>query len=596
MRTRVFVCSLLVAFISAGTALAGASVSAGKAYVSNANSDDVTVVDLATMTTITTIAVGDEPRGPAISPDGTRVYVPNRFDDSLTVINTATDAVVTTVPLSGSEPYNCAVTPDGLFVYVVEKGSSTVSVFSTVSNTEVDTILLTSKSSSPEGIAITPDGAKVYVVNRGDDTVDVISTLTNTVVAGPIAVVNSPRDAYVTADGSKVLVVGEGAPVAIVVATDTANAAIGGSKGNQRDVDISGNTAYVTNMIGFLDVYDMTTETYVTSIAMSVSTPYGVDILSDGSFGWVTGADSDTLQGVNLPGLVESGTSAATGSGARGVVILEESAGGGGITTFLPTSVKVKIVGAGRDKLAVKGTFDDSGLVADYTDVSFQIGDFVQAFSPVPKGSGTFVAKASGVRLKIVPDLKSSSHAKFALKVSKTTLGGLVDPNAPVEMHLLIDGLPDMEATVDLENGRYKLGRNPGDLVDAEFFPSRAVAKLSGEGRDRLTLRGGFASDGETPDELDPVTVEFGPDYSVTIPGTSFVKSGDRFKHKAKVGSTTTTVILDFSRNTVHVKAKNIELGPLDEPTTDISLDAGTGDGLITVPVELGVRGNKRLY
>jgi YVTN family beta-propeller protein len=98
-------------------------------YVANADSDDVTVIDAANNSVATTITVGNEPRNPAVSPDGSRVYVPNRFDDNVTVINGVTNMVITTINDSSfDEPYSAAVSPDGKRVYVANKqggGSST---------------------------------------------------------------------------------------------------------------------------------------------------------------------------------------------------------------------------------------------------------------------------------------------------------------------------------------------------------------------------------------------------------------------------------------------------------------------------------------
>src|SRR6185369_11818195 len=44
-------------------------------YVTNETSGDLTVIDAATLATVTTIPLGKRPRGLAASPDGTRLYV-----------------------------------------------------------------------------------------------------------------------------------------------------------------------------------------------------------------------------------------------------------------------------------------------------------------------------------------------------------------------------------------------------------------------------------------------------------------------------------------------------------------------------------------
>lgn len=51
---------------------------------------------------ITRIPVGRDPRGVALTPDGSRLLVANRLDDSISVIDTRTSRVVSTIPLAGS--------------------------------------------------------------------------------------------------------------------------------------------------------------------------------------------------------------------------------------------------------------------------------------------------------------------------------------------------------------------------------------------------------------------------------------------------------------------------------------------------------------
>ena len=48
------------------------------------------------------IAVGKEPNGIAISPNGTRVYVANGGSETVSVIDTATNQVTATTPLGGA--------------------------------------------------------------------------------------------------------------------------------------------------------------------------------------------------------------------------------------------------------------------------------------------------------------------------------------------------------------------------------------------------------------------------------------------------------------------------------------------------------------
>ena len=75
------------------------------------------MIDTATNTVVATVAVGSNPIGVAVTPDGKHVYVTNQASQTVSVIATATNTVVATVPV-GSNPFGVAVTPDGKHAYV----------------------------------------------------------------------------------------------------------------------------------------------------------------------------------------------------------------------------------------------------------------------------------------------------------------------------------------------------------------------------------------------------------------------------------------------------------------------------------------------
>ena len=69
-------------------------------YLANAGSDDVSVIDLGTNRKLAHLAVGANPRGIAITPDGSRIFVNNVLDGTLSVINAKTLTVTDTVPVT----------------------------------------------------------------------------------------------------------------------------------------------------------------------------------------------------------------------------------------------------------------------------------------------------------------------------------------------------------------------------------------------------------------------------------------------------------------------------------------------------------------
>ena len=74
-----------------------------------------------------TISVGDNPKGVAITPDGTKAYVTNLDYHTVSVINTATNTVSATITV-GDGPYGVVITPDGTKAYVTNRRDGSVSV------------------------------------------------------------------------------------------------------------------------------------------------------------------------------------------------------------------------------------------------------------------------------------------------------------------------------------------------------------------------------------------------------------------------------------------------------------------------------------
>jgi len=106
------------------------------AYVANAGSNSVTVIDITTnpadpadftAAALTTIDVGRNPVGVAFQPNGAIALVCNRDDDTVTIIEVASHTVITTVAV-GDSPEAVAFSPDGKRAYVANAGGNSVTV------------------------------------------------------------------------------------------------------------------------------------------------------------------------------------------------------------------------------------------------------------------------------------------------------------------------------------------------------------------------------------------------------------------------------------------------------------------------------------
>ena len=119
------------------------------------------------------------PRGVVVSSDGTRAYVVNANSGTVSVIDTATNTVIKTITV-GSNPQDVAVSPDGTRAYVTDT-DGTVSVVNTATGSNVVTPITV--DGTPVGVVVSPDGKHAYVTDGGG--LSVIDTATNTVVGSP---------------------------------------------------------------------------------------------------------------------------------------------------------------------------------------------------------------------------------------------------------------------------------------------------------------------------------------------------------------------------------------------------------------------------
>jgi YVTN family beta-propeller protein len=226
------------------------------AYITQMDTNRVTVLDTANNSVVTTLEVGFTPFGVAVHPSGSHVYVTNMDDNTVSVIETAFNTVVATVPVETS-PSGLAVHPNGSRLYVANQLSDSVSVIDTATNLVVGTL---SAGERPLGVAVNPAGTRLYVVNNVSFTVSVIDIAT-------------PGSETVVATVS----VGQ-RPVGVAV-------------------DPTGSRVYVTNaMSGTLSVLDAATNTLSTTVTVGTS-PRGVAVHPTGSHVYVANGGSAIVPG-----------------------------------------------------------------------------------------------------------------------------------------------------------------------------------------------------------------------------------------------------------------------------------------------------------
>lgn len=174
-----------------------------RAFLTDANLDQVFILDVATRSFEgTTIAVGNNPFGIEITPDGSKAFVANQGPpSSFSVIDLNTLAVTTIQSPSFSALIGVAITPDSKKALITDVGNSVVFV--------IDTNTLSFASipvgANPFGVDITPDGKTAYVANVSGNSVSVIDIASSQVIH-TIGGFNIPTFLAVTPDGKRVYV------------------------------------------------------------------------------------------------------------------------------------------------------------------------------------------------------------------------------------------------------------------------------------------------------------------------------------------------------------------------------------------------------
>ncbi|HEY0791272.1 MAG TPA: autotransporter domain-containing protein [Chthoniobacterales bacterium] len=272
----------------------------------NYTDNTASVIDTATNTVSSTVALGLNPVSAVVTPDARYAYATNFSANTVSVIDTSTHTVVNTIAV-GTNPEGLALAPDGLHAYVVNYSDGTVSVIDTTTNAVVNTIAV---GTGPIGVTVTPDGLHAYVTNGTANTVSVIDTATATVVGSPITVGTGPQTVAVTPDSLHAYVVNKTAGTVSVIDTATGtivNTITVGASPLGVIVTPDGLHAYVTNLSdNTVSVIDTATGTVVNTIAVGTN-PSGVAATPDGLHAYVVNSTDNTVS------IIDTATNAVAG-------------------------------------------------------------------------------------------------------------------------------------------------------------------------------------------------------------------------------------------------------------------------------------------
>ncbi|MFF4294146.1 beta-propeller fold lactonase family protein [Streptomyces vinaceus] len=329
------------------------------AYVANGLAGSLSVVDTADNTVASTIDVGDDPNGVAVSPDGNRVFVANRLSDTVSLVLPAADAALS-VPV-GDNPVGVAVSPDGTRAYVTNTISNNMTVI-TADAIPPSVVATVHVGTRPQDVAIARGGTRAYVANLLDGTVAVVDTTDNTLLTA-VPVGQLPQGVAASPDGTRVYVTnfGDGTLSVIDTANNTVLSTVPlGNGTSPADVAVSrdGSRAYVANFSSDnVSVIDTAANPPAVIATVPVGEePLGVALTPDGSRAYVTSSMgntvsvidtatrtvTDTIGGFNIPLGVATATRGVAGTPTALTLTAEHTGHGNGH-------------GHGRDASGVKG-------------------------------------------------------------------------------------------------------------------------------------------------------------------------------------------------------------------------------------------------
>ena len=263
-------------------------------YVSNYNSSNISVIDLATNQVTNTISVGTGPWGIALSPDESKAYVALSGAGQVKVIDLSTATITTTISV-GISPTDIVLTPDGTFAYVTNFTSGTVSKINLATNSVTNTI---SVGSGPRSIAINPAGTKAYTANGASGFVSEINladnTVTNIATTGSIETI----DIVIDPDGTKAYATEDpngGTNVQVLnLTTRTVTNRIPLSAGVDDlwglAIEPTGKYVYVYALSGSIEKIDTDTNSVVQSIAVTAQARY-LTINNAGTYAYLANFD-----------------------------------------------------------------------------------------------------------------------------------------------------------------------------------------------------------------------------------------------------------------------------------------------------------------
>lgn len=142
-----------------------------RAYVSNLQSKNVSVLDVIAGKKIADLDAGTEPEGIALTPNGKELWVAARGSDEVFVFDAQTLMQKANIK-TGRFPIRIAISPDGKYAVTSDLADGAISVIDTDSKQVIRTIIV---SGSADAFQVTlifsPNGEYLYLAETGTNTI-----------------------------------------------------------------------------------------------------------------------------------------------------------------------------------------------------------------------------------------------------------------------------------------------------------------------------------------------------------------------------------------------------------------------------------------
>lgn len=154
-----------------GSHMVAVTADGSRAFVSNLQSRNVSVIDIGARLKLLDLSAGTEPEGIALTPDDTQLWVAARGSNEVFVFDAGTLEQVDRIDV-GNFPIRIAISPDGRHAVTSNLADGTVSVIDVASREVVRTIEVSGEAEAMQvTIVFSPDGKRLYLAETGRDTV-----------------------------------------------------------------------------------------------------------------------------------------------------------------------------------------------------------------------------------------------------------------------------------------------------------------------------------------------------------------------------------------------------------------------------------------